>query len=127
MNKNRQVLSSQKRKKMEKAIKKGQEGLSIPEDEPRTDTLTPKKALNKYPSKRQKVEKPLMDSTVKNMQAKKAKKQSKHSKRTTPGEVGHRESPPASVHPESTRWKKTVDLQNKGHRKSLTAKLQKRK
>lgn len=108
---------------MKKEIKKAE---LKAEELPRTDSLTPKKALEKYPTKRQKVEKPLMDSTVKGMQAKKAKSKSKHSKRTTPGEVDHRESSPASIHPESTRWKKTVDMQNKGRGRALDAKLRKR-
>jgi len=127
MTNNRRPLAGKTRKKLEKQVKKGQKELSNPEKVARTDTLTPKEALKKYPAKRQKAEKPLMDSVAKNMQIKKKKATSKHSKRTTPGEVDHRESPPASIHPESTRWKKTLDLQNKGKRKAFTAKLQKKK
>lgn len=128
MNKNRKPATSQARKRQAKAIRKGQKILGKGEKIPRTDTLTPKKALKKYPLKRQKVEKPLMDQVVKGMKIKKNKRETaKHSKRTTPGDVDHRESPPASIHPESTRWKKTIDMQNKVKRKILTAKLQKKK
>lgn len=125
MNKNRRNISSQVRKKMEKEVHKGQKKLSK-EPVERTDTLTPKKALKKYPAKQKKEEKPLMDAVVKEMQIKKKKKTTKHSKRTKPGEVDHRESPPASIHPESTRWEKTLVKQNKTHRKELTKKIEKR-
>ena len=126
MNQNRRPIDKQTRKKMEKQVKKGQKELSS-EELPRTDELTPEEALSKYPKKRQKAEKPLMDSTVKGMEIKKKKKQAKHSKRTTPGEVDHRESPPAAQHKEGQRWEKTLTKQNQGKRKALTSKLQKNK
>jgi len=126
MNRNRKPIPNKTRKKMEKEVKKGQKKL-LKEDELRTDTLTPEDALKKYPAKRQKVEKPLMESVMKKMQIKKKKKSAKHSKRTTPGEVDHRESSPAHPHTESERWKKTVDMQNNMKRKALTSKLQKHK
>lgn len=125
MNRNRRPLDKQTRKKVEKQVKKGQKELSS-EELPRSDELTPKEALGKYPKKRQKAEKPLMDATVKGMEAKKKKKLAKHSKRTTPGEVDHRESPPANEHREGQRWEKTLAKQNQGKRKALTSKLQKR-
>lgn len=127
MNQNRHPMPKKLKKAIDKEVKKGQKKLSETEDLPRTDTLTPKEALKKYPDKRKKVEKPLMDSVVKEMGIKKKKKEHKHSKRTTPGEVDHRESPPAHIHPEGKRWKNTVDTQNQNKRKSLTAKLQKQK
>jgi len=120
-------MPKQLRKASEKEIKKGQKKLLESEELPRTDTLTPKSALEKYPTKRKKMEKPLMDSVKKQMAIKKKKKSTKHSKRTTPGEVDHRETAPAHVHTENERWKKTVDMQNKVKGKVLTAKLQKRK
>lgn len=127
MNKNRRPMPKQLRKAAEKEIKKGQKELSKEEDLPRTDTLTPEKALEKYPAKRKKMEKPLMDSVKKKMASEKKKKATKHSKRTTPGEVDHRESSPAHVHTENERWKKTVDMQNKVKGKILDSKLQKGK
>jgi hypothetical protein len=127
MNRNRRSIPKKQRKAIEKEVKKGQEKLAKAEDLPRTDTLTPSDALKIYPKKRKKIEKPLMDSVVKKMQMKKKKKETKHSKRTTPGEVEHRESPPAHIHPEGERWKKTLDVQNRNKRKILTTKLQKRK
>lgn len=126
MNKNRKPLDKTSRKKMEKEVKKGQEKLGK-EELPRTDTLTPKKALDQYPAKRQKVEKPLLDSTKKSMQIKKKKLHGKkESKRTTPGEVPHRESPPKHIHEESDVWNKTLNKQNKAKRTALTKKLEKR-
>ena len=50
----------------------------------------------------------------------------KHYKKNTHGEVDHRETPPAHIHPENERWQKTLEMQSKGKRKSLTSKLQKR-
>jgi hypothetical protein len=127
MNKNRRPLAKQTRKKLEKEIKKGQKKLSEPEELPRTDTLTPKEALKKYPAKQKKVEKPLMDAVKKKMVIDKKKKTAKRSKRTTPGDVDHREAAPAHVHTENEWWKKTVDMQNKVKGKILNAKLQKGK
>ena len=126
MNRNRRPMPKQTRKQMDKQIKKGQKQLAE-EDLPRTDTLSPSNALKKYPAKRKKMEKPLMDAVVKEMKVKKKKKQTKHSKRASPGDVDHRNSSPAHVHPESDRWQKTVTLQSKTKRKILTSKLQKRK
>jgi hypothetical protein len=125
MNRNRRPLPKQTRKGMEKEIKKGQKLLK--EEEPaRTDSLTPEKALKKYPPKRQKVEKPLMDAVVKKMEIKKKKSPMHESKRTTPGDVPHRETPPAWEHREGERWEKTLTQQNKNSRKKLTSQLQKR-
>lgn len=118
-------MSKETRKEMHKEIKKGQKELTE-EELLRTDVLTPKKALDRYPPKRQKVEKPLMEATVKGMEIKKKKKETKHSKRTSPGEVEHRESSPAYEHREGKRWEKTLAKQNTGKRKAVTAKLQKR-
>lgn len=126
MNKNRKPVTAKTRKSMEKEVKKGQKKLKS-DELPRTDTLTPKKALASYPAKRQKAEKPLMDNTAKGMQVKKKKATGKHSKRTTPGEVPHRESSPAHVHPESDVWQKTLNKQNKTKRVALTKKLEKQK
>ena len=127
MNRNRRSMPNQTRKAVEKEIKKGQKKLAEKEDVPRTDTLTPLQALKKYPKKIQKTEKPVLASTVKKMEVKKKKKTAKHSRRTTPGEVEHRESPPAHIHPEGQRWEKTLVQQSKKQRKVLTSKLQKRK
>lgn len=126
MNRNRRSLPKQMRKAMEKNIKEGQDELSE-ERLLRTDELTPKKALKRYPQKRQKVEKPLMDATVKRMEIKKTKKTTKQSKRTSTEEVDHHESPPAYEHREGERWEKTLVQQNQMKRKILTNKMQKRR
>lgn len=121
-------MSKQNRKAIQKEAKEGQSKLTKKEELLRTDILTPKKALSNYPAKIKKVERPLMKSVVKEMQVKKKKQAgNKQSKRSTPGEVSHRESSPQHVHPENERWKQTLDKQNKLHRKILTRQLQKRK
>jgi len=122
MNRNRRPMTNKTRKGMEKEIKKGQKNLDTSEEQARSDQLDASGAMKQYP----KINKSLVDSVAKGMEVKKKKKHSKHSKRTTPGEVDHRESPPAHPHTENERWEKTLDLQSKGKGKSLTAKLQKR-
>lgn len=124
MNKNRKPISGKLRKAMEKEVRKGQKELQ-PEDLPRTDTLTPQKVLAKYPAKTKKADKALMDSTIKGMKIKKKRGVAKLAKRTTPGEVSHREAQPAHAHIESTEWQKTIIKQNKNRRVLLTKKLQK--
>lgn len=125
MNHNRRPMPKQARKAMEKEVKKGQK-LMQEEDLPRSDQLSAKEILKKYPKKIQKLEKPILDSNIKNMQIKKKKQVGKHSKRSTPGEVEHRESPPAHIHPEGMRWEKTLVSQNKVKGKILNNKLRKR-
>lgn len=128
MNRNRRQMSKQNRKAIQKETKKGQTKLTQKEKVPRTDTLSPKQALNKYPKKIKKIEKPLMESVANQMQIKKKKMATfKKAKRTTPGDVRHRETPPEHIHPENERWKIAVDKQNIYHRKELTRKLQRRK
>ncbi len=123
MNRNRRQMAKRNRKEMEKEVKKGQKKLDSAEELPRSDQLEADELLKQYP----KVSKPLIDSTVKGMEIKKTKSHAKHSKRTTPGEVDHRESPPAHIHPENERWDQTLKMQSKGKGKSLDTKLQKRK
>ena len=127
MNRNRRPLPGKARKALEKEIKKGQKELLNPEETSRTDILTPNEALKKYSKRKKNMEKPLMEAVTKEMRVKKKKAVRKSSKRTTPGNVKHRESSPAHVHPEGERWQKTLDKQNKTKRNVLTAKLQKHK
>jgi hypothetical protein len=126
MNKNHKPVDAKTRKKLQKEVKKGQPLLS---EEPvlRTDTLTAKKALKKYPVKRQKMEKPLVEKVAQTIRIKKTKKSAKHSKRTTPGQVRHRESPPAHIHPEGEVWNRTSKKQSQINRAALSKKLQKGK
>lgn len=126
MNRNRRPMPNKNRKALEKEIKKGQKQLSEKEDLPRSDTLTPSDALKKYPTKCRKMEKPLMDAVVRKMSIKKKKKETKHSKRVSPGDVEHRESAPAHVHTENERWQKALQVQSKTKRKILTSKIQKK-
>lgn len=124
MSHNRHPLDKKTRKAMEKQVKKGQNDLF--EEAPLQDELNLEETLAKYRQKQQKTQKSLVDATVKGMEIKKKKKQTKHSKRTTPGEVDHRESPPAAEHREGARWKKTLVKQNQMKRQALASKLKKR-
>lgn len=125
MSQSRRQLDKKSRKNIQKHVKSSQ---IQPEKEEilRSDQLDPKKALAKYPKKRQKSTKPLIEATIKGMEIKKKKKQTKTSKRTTPGDVHHRESPPANEHREGARSKKNLTKQSLRKRKSITSKLQKR-
>lgn len=127
MNKNRRPLAQGVRKKVEKEIKGAQAKLAQPKLPPHTDTLTVEEELQKFPLKKRKLEESLVEAVKKSIAVKKAKKATKHSKRSTPGEVNHRESPPASIHTESTRWQKTLTKQAQSKGKKFTTKLQKRR
>lgn len=127
MNKNRRPMPKQMRKALKKEVKKGQKKLGEKEESPTTNSLTPSKMLKKYPKNTQKTERPIVDSLLKEIAIKKKKKSFHHSKRTTPGEVDHRESPPSHIHKEGGVWEKTLVKQNKLQRKIFTSKLQKHK
>ncbi len=107
---------------MEKEVKEGQKKLAAPKPVKRSDEIDVSSSIKRYP----KVKKSLVDSTIKGMEVKKTKLEAKHSKRTTPGEVEHKESTPAHAKVENERWEKTKEIKSKGKGKSLTAKLQKR-
>lgn len=93
-------MPNKEAKKAGKAIKLAQKGLISTVKLEKTDELSPKKALARLPSKRQKVEKPLLDATTKGMELKKKAKTAKHSKRTSPKVVANKdnESDPQSIH-----------------------------
>lgn len=124
MNHNRRPIPSKARKKMEKEVKKGQTLLNLTEKQHKSDKITPEQILKKYRPKFRKQERTILEKIKKKMATKKKKISSK---RTTPGELLTRDSTPKSIHIEGTRWKKTLAIQNKTHRKELTAKLLKRR
>ncbi len=124
MNRNRRSIEKNARKKMTKEIRAAQKNYPPIEEIVRTDTISVKDLLRKYPKKILKKDKELIDSFEKTVEIK--KKKTPHSKRTTPGELSVRDSSPAHVHPESNRWEKTLTLQNKTQQNSFRRKLIKR-
>lgn len=128
MNHIRRPMDERIRKKMNKEIKSGEKQFLTAQTTPsRSDTLTVKEELKKLPLKSRKSEKSLLDSLKKNLLIKKKKRRAPQSKRTTPGAVEGKPGAPAFVHPEGKRWTKTLALQNKAERKTLTKKLSKKK
>ena len=114
-------------KKRDKTIKYAQSAYFTPEKLPNPGSLTAKDLLKKQPKKLAKKEQEELNGSMKRMEIKKTKEHSPHSKRTTPGQVDERPSPPASIHPEGRRWQKTLTLQSKIQRKSLDKKLSKKR
>lgn len=111
MNKSKQPIAKNHNKKMQKEIRVAQSAYPVKEELPRTDKLSAKDALKKYPPKVVKAEAAVIESTQKNMEVKKKKLHANPSKRTTPGEVHGRESAPSNAHNEGTRWIKTLEKQ----------------
>lgn len=108
----RHQMDNKTRKKMEKETKKAQEAFPLEEEQVNPDSITAKSMLEKYPKKVKKLGKIVVKETIENMQEKKKKHDGHESKRTTPGlDIPERDLAPASSQQESTRWKKTVDLQ----------------
>ena len=125
MNRAKGQLDKRVNKKRDKAVKYGQNGYYVKPQLPLSDAIHPEDILKQQPKKIAKKDAEALRSAMKRMALK--KKHSAHSKRTTPGEVDERPSAPASVHPEGRRWQKTLTLQNKVQRKSLTKKLSKKR
>ena len=74
----------------------------------------------KIPKKTMKKRKELMDSFTRHMKIKKARHNTKNSKRTTPGiGITSTDAQPAHTHIEGVRWIKTTIKQNLAHRKIL--------
>jgi hypothetical protein len=121
MNKSKQPMPKNIRKKMDKTIKKDLKSGDTPTAK---KTLTEKEVLAKLPKKMAKIEKDHLLSLEKSLKAKKAKALSKRSKRTNTheGTVG---SEPAHVHPEGLRWIKNIAKQNKVKSKKIVRKMNK--
>ncbi len=130
MNKNRKALDARVRRKMNKTVRLGQNSFAKKEPLPTTDDINAELLLKKYPSKLRLKDKALIRSELKRMEIKKKVKTTSyhtHSKRTTPGQVEGRDSPPAHVHPESAKWDKNLKMQNIVQNQSFTKKFLKRK
>ena len=121
MNKSKQPMPKNIRKKMDKTIKKDLKSGDTPTPK---KTLTEKEVLAKQPKKLAKIEKDHLLSLEKSLKAKKAKALSKRSKRTGTheGTVG---SEPAHVHQEGLRWIKNIAKQNKVKSKKIVRKMNK--
>lgn len=108
MNKSKQPMAAQLRKKMNKELKKG---VAQPSPILRSDVITPQDLLSTMPLKARK--------------KKLVKKKLHVSKRTNTGTVDEK-SPPHIVHVEGRRWIKTVEKQNVNKRKTLVRHLAKK-
>jgi hypothetical protein len=127
MNRSKRFLNNSLEKAMKKEVRKGQRAAPTVLEEPlRSDQLSTRQMLKKYPKKIAKEDAALVLSTLKGMQAKKAKKATKTSKRTTPGMVPAN-STPHIIHVEGGRWMKTVQKQTTDQTKKLTRRLAKGK
>lgn len=102
-------LSLKNRKKQRKEIRSAQKIPVIQEAAPKK---TPKKIMQKR--------KELMDSFTRHMKIKKARHNTKNSKRTTPGiGITTTDAQPAHIHVEGIRWIKTTIKQNLAQQKIL--------
>jgi hypothetical protein len=107
------------KKKMQKEIRTGNHGKLSAEMSAYQDELTKKEMSKKFP-KKESSKKALAIPPKKKPHSKKV------SKRTTPGSVPDT-STPAHVHPEGSRWAKTIVKQNLNKQKTLSRRLSKRK
>lgn len=110
-------------------MRSAQKAYSIKEPPLTSDQIKPADILNKYPKKIRMKDKSLLDTELKGMAIKKKKESPyhKHSKRTTPGTVEGRNSTPAHVKPESTRWVNNLNKQSRAKRTQMTRQTLKRK
>ncbi len=126
MNRSKRFFNKSLSKAIKKEVRKGNRAAPTLEEPLRSDLLSPKQMLKKYPAKIAKKDAGLILSTLKGMQVKKAKRAAKQSKRTTPGTVPS-DSTPYIVHVEGGRWMKTVQKQTTDKSKKLTKHLSKMK
>ena len=102
-------LTLKNRKKQKKEIRSAQKAPVVQENTP---VKIPKKIMQKR--------KELMDSFKRHMKIKKARHNTKNSKRTTPGiDITTTDAQPAHTHPEGLRWIKTTIKQNLADQKVL--------
>jgi hypothetical protein len=120
MNKSKKPMTVQLRKKMKKELRSA---ASMPESIPKSDRITPKDLLSRFPAKAKKGESTILKSLEKKFEARKNHK--KQSKRTTPGTVDQK-SPPQIVHIEGRRWIKTVTKQSVAKRKVMNRQMAKK-
>ncbi|NDD57944.1 MAG: hypothetical protein EBZ47_01645 [Chlamydiae bacterium] len=127
MNKGKQQLSLRVQKKVIKTVKKDLKSKedSITKTMPRRYP-TEAEMLAPIPSKKAKIDRAHLVSMEKSIHRKKAKAQSKHSKRTNTGMTSE-QSPPAHPHVEGQRWIKTVVKQNTTNAEKIFRKSAKRK
>jgi hypothetical protein len=125
MNKRKQGLPSKLNKRVQKEVKKGLKSATGARSE-KLEAVTPQSLLKPLPKRKARVEKSHLESMQHAMERKKAQKQKKASKRTSPKDAIVN-STPAHVHPEGGRWIKTIAKQNIVANKRITKKLSKKK
>ena len=125
-------MTKQMRKAIKKEVRDGQSqkyasNVSLAEE-------AIEKLLSRLPEKSARKTKAQLLSMRKNVETKKTKRLSPHSKRTTPGDVEERDSPPGNQHIEGKRWIKTLtkqtqekNLLNRRHQPKIAVREQKRK
>lgn len=128
MNKSKQPMPKNIRKRVDKQVKKDlKSGEDTPIKPMSKKFPSEKEMLAPQPKKRAKIDKQHMMSMEKSIKRKKAKLTGKkRSKRTDPQDAIVN-SEPAHVHPEGTRWIKTLVKQNKVQSKKIVRKMTKRK
>jgi hypothetical protein len=121
MNKSRQSMPVQLRKKMKKEFKTA---TLRPEPTLKSDRITPQQLLSRAPVQSPQKAGELKKLLKKNLNNKGVKPHA--SKRTTPGTAGETSSP-QNVHVEGRRWIKTLGKQNTAKRKVFTRHTAKQK
>lgn len=116
MNRSKRLISNKLQKKMSKEIRVVQGRYPISEVRQYSDELTTKEMLKKYPKKEARKQEEILRSSEKGISIKKKMQNKVAAKRTSPGLVSARESPPAHIHPEGKRWIKTLIKQDQTKR-----------
>ncbi len=124
MNRGKKQMSAKDIKKKDKETKKIAGAIGPQDVKEPTSTW---KILSKFPKRIAAKDTAEVKSTAKRVEAKKKKLHSKHSKRTTPGEVERDITPYAHRHPESKKVVKNIEKQSVAKGLRLTQKLSKTK
>lgn len=119
MNRAKKQLTAKEKKRQDKETR------SPLQPSPPEGAATTWKILEKFPKIPAKKGKEQLDSSMKGIKAKKKKLHSKHSKRTTPGEVEADITPYAHIHPEGKKIITGREKQSAVKAKSLNKKLSK--
>jgi hypothetical protein len=123
MNKGKQPMALQVRKKMTKQVKSA---IVQAELQPKSNAIKPKQLLSRLPAKIRKQDESILASFEKGMEIQKKKLHSNPSKRTTPGHVDS-QSAPKSTKVEGQRWIKVGTKQNKQSSERLYRRMGKKK
>jgi hypothetical protein len=105
-------MTKRLQKKMAKEVRNAQGRYPVVETRQKSDELTPKEMLKKYPQESARRKEAIVKSMAKEISIKKKAQNKNIGKRTTPGLVSSRDAPPAHIHAEGKRWIKTLVKQN---------------